>query len=225
MDTSTIVAVVVLAMVCASVGAGVRELLSLYVAPWPGVPPCTGSSAGSIAARRLFGAGPPPEAPKPHGALESALSPAGAAQAAVDDAGGEQAAAWRASSDAAAAGGDAVGGAAAAAAPRALGASPAACPGLFPAATFICNVAGCLILGIVARLSGDLQWSPLVLAAVGAGFCGGLTTQSTFVNELVQLCSSGQAATAVLYWFTTQGACILLGWGGWALAGVRSSSL
>ena len=55
----------------------------------------------------------------------------------------------------------------------------------FPWGTFTVNATGSLILGLVAGvgLAGDAPWQ-LVL---GTGFCGALTTYSTFAWETVQL--------------------------------------
>jgi CrcB protein len=54
---------------------------------------------------------------------------------------------------------------------------------LFPWGTFIVNVAGCLILGAI---TGAAMPSP-VFAVVGTGFCGALTTYSTFSYETLRL--------------------------------------
>ncbi|WP_369937197.1 CrcB family protein [Plantactinospora sp. BB1] len=56
-------------------------------------------------------------------------------------------------------------------------------------ATFTVNVVGSLVLGLFAGLSTALPgW---VWALVGTGFCGALTTYSTFGYETVQLLRSG----------------------------------
>lgn len=54
---------------------------------------------------------------------------------------------------------------------------------LFPWGTLTVNVVGCLILG---ALTGAAAGSP-VLAFAGTGFCGALTTYSTFGYETVRL--------------------------------------
>jgi fluoride ion exporter CrcB/FEX len=56
--------------------------------------------------------------------------------------------------------------------------------------TFTVNLAGALILGwlVIARE----RWRPLV----GTGFCGALTTFSTFQVQLVQLGDDGHVALA-----------------------------
>lgn len=64
----------------------------------------------------------------------------------------------------------------------------------FPVATFIVNLAGCLLLGIVFDRAGES-----VQAAVGTGFCGGLTTFSTFAVEVVQLAERDEVGIAVVY--------------------------
>jgi CrcB protein len=56
---------------------------------------------------------------------------------------------------------------------------------LFPWGTFIVNVVGCLILGALtgAGLALPGPW----LAVLGTGFCGALTTYSTFSYETLRL--------------------------------------
>lgn len=54
---------------------------------------------------------------------------------------------------------------------------------VFPWGTFTVNICGCLILG---SLTGSTLPSP-VLALLGTGFCGALTTYSTFGYETVRL--------------------------------------
>lgn len=53
----------------------------------------------------------------------------------------------------------------------------------FPWGTFTVNTVGSLILGVVAGAST----SPGIAALVGTGFCGALTTYSTFGYETVAL--------------------------------------
>jgi CrcB protein len=93
----------------------------------------------------------------------------------------------------------------------------------FPASTFTVNVVGCFILGLFTQLSLHLKWPPYVLAAVGTGFCGGLTTMSSYIVDMLKLAYAGNGATAALYWFSTQAACLLAGWIGWLLGDLASS--
>ena len=64
------------------------------------------------------------------------------------------------------------------------------------AGTLVVNVAGSAVLGVVLGLR-DVP--PAVLALVGTGFCGTLTTFSTFGWDVVRLVEERQAARAVLY--------------------------
>ncbi|MFF4874564.1 fluoride efflux transporter CrcB [Micromonospora sp. NPDC000668] len=57
----------------------------------------------------------------------------------------------------------------------------------FPWGTFTVNVAGSLLLGAVLGLPAG----PAVTALVGTGFCGALTTYSTFGYETVRLARTG----------------------------------
>ena len=56
---------------------------------------------------------------------------------------------------------------------------------LFPWGTFAVNVAGSFLLGLLA--AAGLHTPAPVLAALGTGLCGALTTYSTFGYETVQL--------------------------------------
>ena len=66
-------------------------------------------------------------------------------------------------------------------------------PGAWPWATFAANIAGTLILGWV--VVAKRHWRPLV----GTGFCGALTTFSTFQVQLVELGDDGHVALAASY--------------------------
>lgn len=65
-----------------------------------------------------------------------------------------------------------------------------------PWGTFVVNVAGSFVLGAVASgvTSGEVPAG--VLTAVGTGFCGALTTFSTFGYETVRLMREGAPLAA-----------------------------
>lgn len=90
--------------------------------------------------------------------------------------------------------------------------------GLFPWGTFVVNVAGSLVLGIAASAvlhAGVPSW---VSALVATGFCGALTTFSTFGFETFRLIEDGAWRVAGL----NVGASLLAGMtafvAGWELA-------
>ncbi len=72
--------------------------------------------------------------------------------------------------------------------------------GAFPWATWIVNVAGCLLVGLVVTASlerfADERWLRPLLAT---GFCGGLTTFSSLAVEVDRLVQAGQPLTALVY--------------------------
>ena len=62
--------------------------------------------------------------------------------------------------------------------------------------TLLVNVAGSALLGV---LLGLRDVSPAVLALVGTGFCGALTTFSTFGADVVRLLEERALGRAVAY--------------------------
>ena len=58
---------------------------------------------------------------------------------------------------------------------------------VFPWGTFAVNVIGSLILGVITGAVTAGGASPQVQLAVGTGFCGALTTYSTFSYETLRL--------------------------------------
>lgn len=85
----------------------------------------------------------------------------------------------------------------------------------FPWGTFAVNAAGSLLLGLVAGASPS-AW---VSSVLGTGFCGALTTYSTFGFETVRLLEERKPQVAVTYVVLS----LLIGLGavslGWWLGG------
>ena len=65
-------------------------------------------------------------------------------------------------------------------------------PGRWPWATLVVNVAGAFVLGAVAARG-------FRRALIGQGFCGALTTFSTFQLELLQMLDRGRTGLALAY--------------------------
>lgn len=87
--------------------------------------------------------------------------------------------------------------------------------------TIMANLAGCLIIGIIAALSGPggrLPLSPTVRHFLMAGFCGGLTTFSMLGVEAASVVTAGTPLTAAGHVIINGGGALLacalgLAWG------------
>ena len=67
----------------------------------------------------------------------------------------------------------------------------------FPIKTFVINIAGAFLIGIVAALAARNSLDPKVSLFLKVGICGGFTTFSSFALETNQLMAKGQVATSV----------------------------
>ena len=79
---------------------------------------------------------------------------------------------------------------------------------VFPSATLLINVSGCLAVGFIIAALVDRHDAPRWLrAALVVGFCGGYTTFSTFAQETLDLLEEGRGLSA----FMTVAASVVLG--------------
>jgi CrcB protein len=70
--------------------------------------------------------------------------------------------------------------------------------GVFPWGTFTANVLGCLLLGVLVGSALHGSVPPSTQALAGVGFCGAVTTYSTFGYESMRLAQTGARFLAVL---------------------------
>ena len=71
---------------------------------------------------------------------------------------------------------------------------------VFPVKTFLINIAGSFLIGIVAALALKNQsLNPRLISFLRIGICGGFTTFSSFALESTDLIKNGSPATALLY--------------------------
>lgn len=70
--------------------------------------------------------------------------------------------------------------------------------GSFPFSTFLINVAGCLVLGLISIFDDqDTSFSKQILLFGVMGFLGSYTTFSTFAFETLQLIKANEFSTAL----------------------------
>lgn len=67
----------------------------------------------------------------------------------------------------------------------------------FPAGTWVINISGSLLLGLLAGLATRHGLAPSAVAIAGTGVCGGFTTFSTFSFETVRLMEEGSGLIAL----------------------------
>jgi CrcB protein len=82
-------------------------------------------------------------------------------------------------------------------------------PGAYPWATFVTNVTGCLLIGVLMVLITEV-WAAhrLLRPFLGTGVLGGYTTFSTYTVDVRQLVAAGAVGTAVVYLVATVAAAL-----------------
>ena len=69
----------------------------------------------------------------------------------------------------------------------------------FPVKTFLINVIGCFIIGIIAALADRNAVNPNLVLLIKVGICGGFTTFSSFALETEGLIAKGSTGVALMY--------------------------
>ena len=73
-----------------------------------------------------------------------------------------------------------------------------------PYGTLLSNLAGCLLIGLIAGFSGRSELlSPELRLLLATGFCGGFTTMSSFIYELGQFLQDKEYFFASTYFVAT----------------------
>ncbi|WP_404451886.1 fluoride efflux transporter CrcB [Virgibacillus necropolis] len=73
----------------------------------------------------------------------------------------------------------------------------------FPMGTWIINITGSFLLGLIIQLHLSNHISELLWLFGGVGFCGAFTTFSTFGNETITLIQSNKIKLATIYVVTS----------------------
>ncbi len=90
-----------------------------------------------------------------------------------------------------------------------------------PVSTFVVNIAGYFILGFLfALFVSKPEVNPALKLALTAGFCGGLTTFSTFSLELFEMLKNAQYMQVLVYLVSSLAVGLLAVW-----IGVNSAKL
>lgn len=75
---------------------------------------------------------------------------------------------------------------------------------VFPIKTFLINVVGCMVIGLIAAVtSKNSSWNPQVVLFMKVGLCGGFTTFSTFALETTDLLKNGHSMVAFIYFLSS----------------------
>ncbi len=89
----------------------------------------------------------------------------------------------------------------------------------FPFGTLFVNIAGSFILGLLTGLSIHHTLNPLILATLGTGFCGALTTFSTLAVDVQRFIRDGRYVHAAMDLFLSLFAGAGAAWAGYVITG------
>lgn len=89
--------------------------------------------------------------------------------------------------------------------------------GAFPLGTFLVNIIGCFIIGLLFGLLEKVHVMTPADVILITGFCGGFTTFSAFANDMWILGTKGDWTTFILYLLLSVVVGILLVWAGRAI--------
>ncbi len=87
----------------------------------------------------------------------------------------------------------------------------------FPLGTYLVNMSGALLLGLLTGLGLAHHLPPTVEALLGTGFCGAYTTFSTWTYETVRLLIEGELRAGMLNVVASLGIGLLAAGAGLAL--------
>ena len=81
----------------------------------------------------------------------------------------------------------------------------------FPHGTLWANLLGCLVIGIVVTLASTTEsLTPSMRLFLATGICGGFTTMSSFIYELVQFVKDHEFLYAGAYFSLTLVGCVAM---------------
>ena len=87
--------------------------------------------------------------------------------------------------------------------------------GKLPWSTFVVNVLGCLLIGVLSGMIERLEWfTPQMRLLLLTGLLGGFTTFSAFGLETVFLLRRGEVLIAVAYALSSVAVCVTAVWVG-----------
>jgi CrcB protein len=91
---------------------------------------------------------------------------------------------------------------------------------VLPWGTLVVNVVGSLVLGVLTGLGAGHELPSVVRLGVGTGFCGALTTYSTFGYETLRLIEDGAGLYALVNVVASLAAGLAAAAAGYALGSV-----
>ena len=93
-------------------------------------------------------------------------------------------------------------------------------PAMFPLATILVNVVGCFLIGLIyGAVEQGTALSDEARMLLTVGFCGGLTTFSTFTHEWFALVENGNFVIAAIYVALSIVCGFIAAWAGHAVVG------